>query len=136
VPSGTEFIAFLHETQWGFIKFNANGPPDTRMIRIDKNVKAPERAELGDHDESQWPHWLNGRPSDPWKEQFAVPMARNDAGGELYVLVAFVCVKRRLVYCDGLLRATRRTCEPISAGLWSTSFFMLSGGTNTTCRSG
>src|SRR5215471_1722353 len=33
---------------------------------------------------------------------------------------------------DGLLRATRRTSEPISAGLWSTSF-MLSGGTNTTC---
>src|SRR6516165_5682518 len=38
-----------------------------------------------------------------------------------------VCVKRRLVYCDELLRATRRTCELISAGLWSTSFFMLSG---------
>ena len=88
VPDGTEFIAFLHETQCGFIKFNPDGPPDARMRRIDEDARAIERSTLGDNDPTEWPIGLNGEKTDPWKEQFAVPMARNDAGGELYVLVA------------------------------------------------
>jgi hypothetical protein len=88
VPDGTEFVAFLHETQRGSIKFNADGPPDVRMVRIDQNVEVPTRESLGDNDPAQWPLGLNGEKTDPWKEQFAIPMARNDAGGELYVYVA------------------------------------------------
>jgi hypothetical protein len=88
VPDGTEFVAFLHETQRGFIKFNPDGPPAAQMVRIDENAKVPNRETLGDNDPAEWPPGLNGDKVDPWKEQFAVPMARNDAGGELYVLVA------------------------------------------------
>jgi len=88
VPSGTEFIAFLHETQRGYIKFNADGPPDVRMVRIDQDAEVPERSSLGDNDPTQWPLGLDGKKNDPWIEQFAIPMVRNDAGGELYVYVA------------------------------------------------
>jgi hypothetical protein len=88
VPDGTEFVAFLHETQRGHIKFNEGGPPDARMVRIDQVAETSERSKLGDNDPTQWPLGLDGNPTDPWKEQFAIPMARNDAGGELYVLVA------------------------------------------------
>jgi hypothetical protein len=88
VPSGTEFIAFLHETQKGYIKFNEGGPPDVRMVRIDQIDRVPEREELGDNDPTKWPLDLNGEKADPWKEQFAIPMMRHDAGGELFVLVA------------------------------------------------
>jgi hypothetical protein len=90
VPDGTQFIAYLFQTQRGFIKFNADGPPDTVMVQIDATAKTVERSDLGDNDESLWPPGtMNGKAhEDPWKEQFAVPMARNDAGGELYVLVA------------------------------------------------
>ena len=88
VPAGTQFKAYLHETQKGFIKFNPGGPPDARMARIDQIGGAPERDELGDHDKSQWPLGFSDQPEDPWKPQFAVPMERNDEGGELYVLVA------------------------------------------------
>jgi hypothetical protein len=88
VPDGTEFIAFLHETQRGFINFNVDGPPDVRMVRIDQDAKVPERAELGDNDPTKWPLGLNCEKTDPWIEQFAIPMARNDAGGELYLYVA------------------------------------------------
>jgi hypothetical protein len=88
VPSGTEFIAFLHETQRGFIKFNTDGPPDAHMVRIDENAEVPTRDSLGDNDETKWPIGLDGNRTDPWKEQFAFPMARTDAGGELFIYVA------------------------------------------------
>jgi hypothetical protein len=88
VPDGTQFIALLHETQLGYIKFNVGGPPDLRMVRIDQNAEVPERSTLNDDDPVQWPIGLNGEPTDPWIKQFAIPMERNDEGGELYVLVA------------------------------------------------
>ena len=89
VPVGTRFVAFLHETRKGYIKFNGQGvPPDVRMVRIDENAKVPERDELGDNDQSQWPIGLSGEPKDPWKPQSAIPMPRHDSGGELYVYVA------------------------------------------------
>jgi hypothetical protein len=89
VPVGTKFVALLHETRKGFIKFNGDGmPPDVRMVRIDENADTPTRDELGDRDESKWPVGLDGQKIDPWKQQIAIPMARHDAGSELYVYVA------------------------------------------------
>ncbi len=89
VAAGTKFVALLHETRKGFIKFNGDGmPPDVRMVRIDENADIPARESLGDNDQSQWPLGLDGQKTDPWKLQIAIPMARHDAGGELYVYVA------------------------------------------------
>jgi hypothetical protein len=88
VPDGTEFVAFLHETQKGHIKFNVDGPPDVQMVRVDQNAEVPERDTLGDNDRTKWPLDFNGEKADPWKLQFAIPMQRHDAGGELYVLVS------------------------------------------------
>jgi hypothetical protein len=88
VPVGTKFVALLHETRKGFIKFNGDGmPPDTRMVRIDEDADI-ERDELGDNDQAKWPIGLSGESEDPWKEQYAIPMMRHDAGGELYVYIA------------------------------------------------
>jgi hypothetical protein len=88
VPDGTEFIAHLHESARGFIKFNPDGPPDYQMVRIDQNAEVPDRNELGDLDPTKWPLGPSGEKTDPWKEQYAIPMARNDPGSELYVYVA------------------------------------------------
>jgi hypothetical protein len=88
VPVGSKFVAILHETQKGFIKFNGDGaPPDVKMVRIDQNADI-ERDELGDLDQSQWPLGMNGEIEDPWKPQFAIPMQRHDAGGEIFIYVA------------------------------------------------
>jgi hypothetical protein len=88
VPAGTKFIALLHETRKGYIKFNGPGAaPDVRMVRIDENADI-DREELGDNDQSQWLVGLSGQIEDPWKPQFACPMARYDSGGELFVYVA------------------------------------------------
>jgi hypothetical protein len=89
VPDGTEFIALLHETQKGFIKFNVDGPPDLRMVRIDQIVEDIRRIDLGDNDKTKWPLDPNGvERTDPWIEQFAFPVECNDAGGELFIYVA------------------------------------------------
>jgi hypothetical protein len=88
VPPGTEFVAFLHETQRGFIKFVEDGPPDVRMVRISENAEVPKRETLGDRDQRSWPVGLDGTKQDPWKEQYAIPLARHDAGGELFIYIA------------------------------------------------
>jgi hypothetical protein len=88
VPSGTQFIAFLHETQKGFIRFNTDGPPDVRMVRIDQDAKVPDRRTLGNNDSAKWPIGPYGERTDPWQEQYAIPMARHDPGGELFVYIA------------------------------------------------
>ena len=88
VPSGTDFVAFLHETQKGYIKFNDDAPPDVCMVAINQDAEVPQRKELGDLDQSKWPRGLDGNKRDPWKEQIAIPLARCDAGGELFVYVA------------------------------------------------
>jgi hypothetical protein len=88
VVPGSEFVAFLHEVQRGYIKFNEGGPPDVRMVRIGEDAEVPARESLGDSDQREWPVGLDGNKQDPWKEQYAIPMARHDAGGELFVYVA------------------------------------------------
>ena len=88
MPSGTEFVAFLHETQRGFIKFNEGAPPDVRMVSISEDAELPRREELGDLDQSKWPRGLDDNRQDPWKEQIAIPLAPRDAGSELFVYVA------------------------------------------------
>jgi hypothetical protein len=88
VVSGSKFVTFLNEAQKGFIKFNPGGPPDLRMVRISENADVPARETLGDLDERAWPLGLSGEKQDPWKEQYAVPMARHDAGAELYIYIA------------------------------------------------
>src|SRR5262249_29874337 len=54
---------------------------------IGADAEVPGREELGDLDKSQWPCGF-GQKQDPWKEQIAFPLARRDAGGELFVYVA------------------------------------------------
>jgi hypothetical protein len=88
VPGGTEFVAFLHETQKGYIKFNDGAPPDVGMVRISENAEVPQREKLGDLDERAWRIGLDGKKQDPWKLQICVPIARNDAGSELFIYVA------------------------------------------------
>ena len=90
VPVGTKFVALLHETRKGYIKFNGDGAlPDVHMVRIDEDADIERDDErLGDNDKTKWPIGLNGEPEDPWKEQYAIPMMRYDAGGELYAYIA------------------------------------------------
>jgi hypothetical protein len=89
IKTGTRFIAFLHETRKGFIRFNGAGmAPDVKMVRIDEDADI-EREDLGDLDKSKWPLNMSGtEQEDPWKPQMAIPMALYDSGSELYIYIA------------------------------------------------
>jgi hypothetical protein len=89
VPSGSKFVALLHLTERGFIRFFGDGTkPDVRMVRIDDIANSVMREDLGDLDPAQWPFGMNNEREDPWKAQFAIPMQRHDAAAELFGYVA------------------------------------------------
>jgi hypothetical protein len=94
VPSGTQFVAFLHETRKGYIRFNNGAPPSVYMVRIDEDADIPDRKTLGDNDKAAWPIGQSGDREDPWKMQFCIPMARYDAGGERFIYIARGIVAR------------------------------------------
>jgi hypothetical protein len=69
------FIALLPDTWVGWIKFNGEGEPPSRVggLLYDGYVMPPREA-LGDLDESDWPLGLNDQPTDPWLHQQLIPI--------------------------------------------------------------
>ena len=76
------------------------------MIRIDENVEKITRDSLGDKDATKWPI-VDGKPKDPWIEQYVIPSMRNDPGGELFVYVARGIVA--MLSVEGLLGRWRHS---------------------------
>jgi len=62
VPSGTEFIVIGATESWVRL---ARGEAVRRVLR-EPGKPFPQRNELGDTDQSQWP-LFDGKPSDPWR---------------------------------------------------------------------
>jgi hypothetical protein len=92
-----EYIALCPETLAGYIKFNGPGtPPDREMGLLYGGFVMPTRESLGDTDESKWEANLDGRPSDPWKHQIALPLM-NATTQELFVFTATSDTGRRAV---------------------------------------
>src|SRR5262249_45742578 len=62
----------------------------------------PERCDLGDNDESQWPTGIDGStPLDPWQHQICVVLQKRETG-EFYTFVTSSVTGRRA--CGQLLR--------------------------------
>jgi hypothetical protein len=74
IPLGTEYVA--HVRAWGkcWIKFVDSEMADRKMYRVALGEKPPEREELDDHDQDNWPEGLDGRPADPWVFQYLLPL--------------------------------------------------------------
>jgi hypothetical protein len=73
------YIARLPDMWVGWIKFNGEGEPPSRVggLLYDGYVMPPREA-LGDLDESDWPLGLDDQPTDPWLHQQLIPI--QDAG--------------------------------------------------------
>lgn len=84
VPLGTEFIA--HPEAWtkGWFKFSENTVVDRRLYRVARGEVPAKRDELGDLDKSAWAIGLDGKPQDPWQEQYLLPL-ENPRSGEVFV---------------------------------------------------
>jgi hypothetical protein len=69
------------ESLVGWIKFNGDGEPPTRVQGLlYHGFIPPPRASLGDMDERDWPDGLSGGPEDPWKAQQCVVLQEPKTG--------------------------------------------------------
>jgi hypothetical protein len=71
----------------GYIKFAGKGEQPVRHTGpIYPQDEAPDRASLGDTDESQWPKGkFSGEPEDPWTAVVELPLTHQTTGEE-YIL--------------------------------------------------
>ena len=75
VPSGTEFIVIGATESWVRL---ARGEAVRRVLR-EPGKPFPQRNELGDTDQSQWP-LFDGQPSDPWTLSNALLLIEKETG--------------------------------------------------------
>jgi hypothetical protein len=97
VETNVDYVALCPETLVGWIKFSgSDSPPERVMGLLYDGFKMPERDELGDLDETQWPAGLSNAPEDPWKHQIALPLM-NASTQELLVFTTLNDTGRRSV---------------------------------------
>jgi hypothetical protein len=75
VPHGTKFV--VHAATEGWVRL-ASGEAPQRIPR-EPGKPFPQRSELGDTDQSQWPIY-NDKPSDPWMLQYELLMTGLETG--------------------------------------------------------
>jgi hypothetical protein len=82
VAIGSEFLA--HTKSWlkCWIKFIDGQKVDQKVYRVFKGEKPPERDELCDLDQSEWPT-RDGKPEDPWSYQYYMPVENLETGDVL-----------------------------------------------------
>jgi hypothetical protein len=74
-----DFIALCDQTAVGWIKYDPEGGPPTKIMGLlYDNFVMPPREELGDNDETKWLPGLDGQPDDPWKHQILLVLQRGD----------------------------------------------------------
>jgi hypothetical protein len=80
VLAGREVIA--HVTQWtfGWVKWLDGKPVEQRIGKVCDGFRMPERHDLGDMDQTQWPKDGGGVPRDPWQRQHYLPLEDAELG--------------------------------------------------------
>jgi hypothetical protein len=78
LPLGTNLISIMHEIRHGHVKWVDGKITKTAIGRVVDGFE-PERAVLGDLDESQWSYDYNNKQSDPWVHTVYIPMVTRDA---------------------------------------------------------
>lgn len=89
--AGIIFVAHLDECRKEWIRFNGEGNLPTLIgIGIYEDAELPAREELGDLDQSLWKpdRFRNNEITDPWKEQYRVPIVATDTSGAIYELTS------------------------------------------------
>ena len=84
IPLLTEYLA--HPEAWTkcWTKFEDNRVADRRLYCVARGEQPPEREDLDERDESTWTAGLDGKPQDPWQQQFLLPL-EDPTSGEVVV---------------------------------------------------
>lgn len=114
IPAGTKYIAHVNAWVKCWIKFVDGAVAERKVYCVAKGEQPPERDELDDNDESQWPPGVDGDPADPWVYQYLVPFENVETGD----VVIFVTPSAggRLAIGDLCTAWTRRTKKIPNSG--------------------
>jgi hypothetical protein len=98
VDTDRDFVVLADETLIGMIRFSneENVPPQRVQGLLYSGFVLPDRATLGDTDESEWPVGFSGAPTDPWLHQMALVL-EDRATQELYTFATTSSTGRRAV---------------------------------------
>jgi hypothetical protein len=109
VPVGTEYIA--HTKAWTkcWIKFVDGEVAERKTYRVALGEKPPERDELDDNNEDNWPPGLDDRPADPWVFQYLLPL-EDPSSSEVVIFVTASFGGRRAVadLCSTYAKRTKK----------------------------
>lgn len=75
IPYGTELIVAMPSLMIGWMRWDADGRPESHMGLVAEGYVPLPRAELGHTDRSEWQTDDEGRPRDPWQQANTVIMA-------------------------------------------------------------
>jgi hypothetical protein len=79
VPPGHEYVAQMPCVACGWVKFADRKVVDQKIGKIADGFRLPERATLGDLDQSKWEVDSKG-PRDPWARQWYLPLLDAESG--------------------------------------------------------
>src|SRR5262249_48932574 len=104
VPLGTQYVAHASQLVFCWIKFVDGKVADRRMGKAAEKWVPPERAELGDTDQSEW-EVEDGKPKDPWSFQHLLPFEDMETGEVAIFVTSSIGGK---IATDELVRAYAR----------------------------
>ena len=106
LPEDAEYVFLADETFICWVKFDGPGAlPEKIGGLLFDGFELPDRASLGDTDESKWEMGLSGHPADPWQHQVSL-VFQQTGGGELFTFVTGSITGRKA--CGNLLRHAER----------------------------
>jgi hypothetical protein len=110
VAPGTEFLA--HAAAWTkcWIKFADGEVAERKLYRVALGEKAPEREDLDDLDQDNWPEGLDGKPADPWLYQYLLPLENLESGDVVIFATASFGGRRAVAdLCSAYAKHTKKT---------------------------
>jgi hypothetical protein len=90
LPIGTRLVAKATITAW--VHWKDNKPVEHRITQTGQHH--PDREELPDLDEAQWPPGLNGEPNDPWKDTRYLHLIDQQTGADYTFITDSIGGKR------------------------------------------
>jgi hypothetical protein len=114
ISHGTKYLAHARAWTKCWIKFVDGKVAERKPYRVALGEKPPEREELDDLDQTQWPEGVDGKPADPWVFQYLLPL-EDPSSGEVVIFVASSFGGRRAV-ADLCQTWTRRAGKVLNGG--------------------
>jgi hypothetical protein len=114
ISLGTKLIAHCIGWTKTWVHFVDQKVVDRKVYRVSRGERAPERDQLPDNDQSQWPIGINKLPADPWVYQYLLPM-EDQRTGEVRIFVGSSFGGRRAV-ADLCAAYSRRAVKNKSSG--------------------